>query len=148
MIRTLIAGALTRGSAKPNALIAVLALVFVTGCTTGSDNVSGQAPVKDTAAKALDVARTGLTIAKMGAGIYSGLAPCDDAHKPPLCRSEAVLKEIDKALNSAVIALDAADGILTAASSTAADREKAIDIATKAVAAIIGILSRYGLAST
>ena len=124
------------------ALAGLLSLALVTGCTTTGTTPSTQ----DNVAKALEIARTSLTVAKVGATIYAGLAPCDDAHKPPLCNSPAIQKEIDRGLNAAALALDAADGILTSATSSAADREKAIDIATKAVAAIIGILSRYGLA--
>ncbi|MFO1080871.1 MAG: hypothetical protein U1E23_09625 [Reyranellaceae bacterium] len=122
------------------AALAALALALTAGCTTTGTN----APAVD---KALEIARTSLQVAKIGAGVYAGLAPCSDTAKPPLCRSDAIAGEIGKALAAANVAVEAAASVYATANSSQADRDKAIEAATTAVAAVLNILSRYGLAS-
>lgn len=98
--------------------------------------------------RALGIARTSLEVARIGAGVYAGLAPCSDTVRPPLCRSDAVNAEIVRALDVATVAIEAAASVYATAGSSAVDRDKAIQAATTAVSATLNILARYGLAGS
>lgn len=121
-------------------------LAAVAALTLGACTTTGTTPGANVD-KALEIARTSLQVAKIGAGVYAGLAPCSDTAKPPLCRSDAIAGEIGKALAAANVAVEAAASVYATANSSQADRDKAIEAATTAVAAVLNILSRYGLAS-
>jgi pyrimidine deaminase RibD-like protein len=122
--------------------LATLAVALALGACTAT----GTTPASNID-KALEIARTSLQVAKIGAGVYQGLAPCSDTVKPPLCRSDAVAAQITTALAAANVAIEAAASVYSTANSSQADRDKAIEAATTAVAAVLNILGRYGLAS-
>ena len=119
-------------------------LAAVAALTLGACTTTGTTPGANVD-KALDIARTSLQVARIGAGVYAGLAPCSDTIKPPLCRSDAVAAQITTALDAANVAVEAAASVYGTATSSQADKDKAITAATTAVSAVLNILSRYGL---
>lgn len=93
----------------------------------------------------LDWAQTGLSIAKGGITIYAALKPCGPENPSKVCQQPGAVEEATRAADSLQLLIRLGRDTVNNVYSDANDRDKAVQAAIEAGAALTAIGIKYGI---